>query len=269
MKELLYDSLFQAAVISPVIGFILGAIFGSGGNGPSSSYREIREIVVEKYIIPPEPTQRPRRGNGNDDGWPMIIAAGGALVITIWAFTRYFEEITLGLLAFTAFIAAMTFGIQLAARLRGHPFDTWSLNALISAGASVYGGWIVWWTRNAMDPQLVVRAKSLGPWEFFKSLPNFMQHSLPLQIAGLFLVAILMLFTAMRAIHHLSLYSANPSEYGGFWWWLARKTKHTGGSGGLFVIALLGGMAWLCAIDGTDPNGLLAKLFVVHLAQQW
>lgn len=270
MKALMYDSLFQSIVLGPLAGLILGAIleFLRGGSSPKT-YMEIRKIIVERHV--PAPAAKPASGSSNpngsgDDGVALLIAVCAVFAVTLWGFMRYFEEITLALLGFTAFMAALTMGMHLTARLRGRPFDAWFVDAAVGTIVSAYCGGIVWWTRAAMDPYLVAAAKSLGPWEFVKSLSQATWHSLPFQMAGLLLLGLLMLFITMRAIHHLSLYSADPESDAGFWWWMAWKTKHTSGLWGLATIALLGGMTWLSAVDSLSPDGLLPNLFTVHLA---
>lgn len=260
MINLLYDSLFQAAVISPMAGVILGSLLGAKGGGAVCTYREIHQIVLERQTVV---VNQPAR-QADDDGAALLFVGGAAIVVGMWSFSRYFDEISLSLLGFTAFMASLTIGLHLAALFRGRSFDSWFVDALVSAMVSGYCGGVVWWTRSVMDPYLVAMAKSLGPWEFAKSLSQANWHFLPIQMAGLFLLVLLMLFITMRAIHHLSLYSADPESGAVFWWWLAARTKHATGFWGLATMALLGGAAWLCAIDSMSPDGLLSKLIPFH-----
>lgn len=261
MIELANNSLFQAAVISPVIGLILGILFGGGTKNSSRTYREIREIVIEK---PAKHNAAPPPGNkGDDSGGLFLAAAMIALVVAMWLFARYWDEVTLSLLAATMFLAALASGFQVVAMVRGRPLDTGSVDTLLSLGLSAYSVWAVWQTREAMNHPLLVQAKVLDPWNFFQSLSLSDQQTLLFQMVGLIAVAALMLFISVRSIHHLSLYCSDPNQTGGFWWKLAWFTRRSSGVWGLVAIVFLGTLAWLCAIDILDANGVM-RSYVLH-----
>lgn len=215
MRALLYDSLFQSVVLSPLAGIFLGAVIGAlRGRSSPRPYQVVRKIVVEKRVASPKTRANDRGGNSaGDDGMALMLTFAAASAVALWGGMRYFEEITLGLLGFTAFMAFLTFGMHLVARVRGRPLDAWwIMDTGTGALVSGYCAWIVWWTRATMDPQLVARAKSLGPWEFVRSLSDNVWHSLPFQMTGLLFLGLLMLFITMRAVHHLSLYSADLAD---------------------------------------------------------
>jgi hypothetical protein len=272
------NSHFEAWVVGPVLGTILGVIFAALGNRPPPSNTRARDQSPDQVTQRLEEAHERRShrevevhhhhyherqggaSHGSDDGSAFLLAAFIVLAVLIFLFSAYLPQIADTLLFSIATVSAFSIAATAISLAVGR-FNTpeWWVHAVGPMVLSVLCFWVAALAEAAINPEVVRFAQGLlanapvslasiaaNVLKFFQALNSeYVQWIAFDMLAFVFILATTGL-NALQCVHYIAL--ANARDAGaGLWERVAFTTGRFSGAKSLaFAAALLVG-AWFLA----------------------
>ncbi|CAO3418946.1 hypothetical protein [Azospirillum doebereinerae] len=261
VKYWLYDSLFQAAVISPLASLIMGAFAGwlfTRTSHSEETPHQRRVVIVERVI------ERKYSGKtaSNDDGGGLMLVSVVMSFGATWLFAAYINEISMWSEIAIISVASLITGFFLAVFIRHGFYKEWAVEVLLAWGLLILSWWLIHIPSQIVTPEVSRLAITLSPVEFWMSLTPWGKKVIPMQAFGMLILSVAVLSTFLRSFHILFLAMANPDNLDGLTTKISLMTSKFGGVSWLFFTTFLFFISWMLLSETKQPNSLFWRLFV-------
>lgn len=242
MSNILNDPLFQAAIISPVMGVVFGALFSALTKHPSKNVPETivhtKETYVERVIVKNEHDNS--NSASNDLSFPILLTFGLFFIswqYAVWAADIHFYLIVvlLGILSFSTTTAFISY-------LKGHftSSDWWLFTCMpiLLLALDVY---VLKLAISEFDPELTREAANYSFFDFYiNRLTGYGQTFMIFHVAGIILLSASVILLGLVSLYYLSLMNQrSDGTMQQVWSWLTKVTSFCSGSGWLVVSIVL------------------------------
>jgi hypothetical protein len=269
---------FEAYVAGPLIGTIFACIFATLGTRPPSGGKESRLSPQDAREQIEDYRDQRRRNNvrdvhhhhyhrdgskSSDDGSPIFIAMGIALLVAMFLFAAFLPQIAFALNCFISGVAMFSMTTSLLAWLTGQ-FNTvdWWRHSIFPFVVSVGCFWITVQANQAISPDVVVFAQRLlgdnpmsvslvisGSFKFFRVLGNEYVHWMIFDMLAFVCISVCAMVTLLQCVYYVAL-SNTRSSGGAGWQTLTLWTERFSGTGTVVFVSVLLVAGWFLATGG-------------------
>jgi len=238
------NPLVQSAIISPLVGAILGLLFGGFTPPPSPA---APATVQQTVIIFRQTVMVNQRGgsSSSDDVLGYVAALFIIMAVVIWGYSRYASDILhywlSGLFSCTAFILAAGLASAILGQYNSAEWGWYIFTPLIAVGISIY-------LSELAQAGIIAGAREAafryGIFDYyFDVLKDEHRIWILSQLLGV-MMGIGSTFTAaLRSLHYLALMNQRASgALSPFWFALAQYTRFSARASGVVLLIIL-----LCA----------------------
>ncbi len=241
------NPLVQSAVISPLVGAILGLLFGGFNNTPSPA----APVTVQQTVITFRQTVVVNQGRGtsssSDDVWAYLGALFLVVAVVIWGYSRYASDILhywlSGVFSCTAFILAAGLASAIRGQYNSAEWGWYIFTPLVAVGASIYltelaQAGIIAGAREAAFRYGIIDY-------YFDVLEDEHRIWILSQLFGVVMGIGATLAAALRSLHYLALMNQRASgTLSSLWFALARYTRFSARISGVVLLIMLLGAAY-------------------------
>lgn len=236
--EWVNNSLIQGAVISPLIGAVLGILFSSfTAPVPASSpvtVEQTKIVFVQKIII-----QRRGRYRGKDNPLGYIFVLLFVVAWIIWGYSRYVDYIlyywATSLLSCGAFILCAGVVSIIRGQFHSPEWGWYIFTPLIAVGVAF---WLIQIAVAGIIPGIREFALQHDFLNFyFNVLKNMHRYWLITQVFGVLLGIIATLIAVLRSVYYFALMSQRgEGALLFFWQFCAWHTRYVAGTSGILLL---------------------------------
>ena len=241
------NPLVQSAVISPLVGAILGLLFGGFNNSPPPA----APVTVQQTVITFRQTVVVNQGRGtsssSDDVWAYLGALFLVVAVVIWGYSRYASDILhywlSGVFSCTAFILAAGLASAIRGQYNSAEWGWYIFTPLVAVGASIYltelaQAGIIAGAREAAFRYGIIDY-------YFDVLDDEHRIWILSQLFGVVMGIGATLAAALRSLHYLALMNQRASgTLSSLWFALARYTRFSARISGVVLLIMLLGAAY-------------------------
>ncbi|HCM5829493.1 hypothetical protein [Klebsiella pneumoniae] len=241
------NPLVQSAVISPLIGAILGGLFTGLNNAPPvaapATVQQTMIIFKQTIVV----NQGRASSHSSDDVWAYVIAVFIVMVAVIWGYSRYAHDILYywsgGVLSGTAFILAAGLTSALRGQYSSVGWVWYIFTPLIAMGALFY---LIQLAQAGIVSGAREAAFRYGIIDYYFDVLNDEQRVWILsQLSGVVMGVGATCVATTRSLHYLALMNQRATgSLSSFWFALARFTRFSAQAGGLVMLIMLFGAAY-------------------------
>jgi hypothetical protein len=262
VRDILYDSLFQAVVLSPAAGLIFGIVWAwlcsnLTESSESPQKREERIIIQLREERVLHHYHHLQQRNPEKD---QLVRFGG-IALSIMApyfFILYLETITYTLWGSLAFVGALIVGFFVTVFVRWGLNDQWLLELLLALLLLGFCAWLVSLPRGVIDQPVIEAANESALLDFvFNRLTSWGRLLIILQMIGMICVARTAFVILLRGLHTVSLATADPKNPDGLFSRIALSTMRAGGWLGIAQLAIFGMLAWYLLVAAQNADAFI------------
>ncbi|KAB8046202.1 hypothetical protein GCN78_25560 [Janthinobacterium rivuli] len=241
------NSLVQSAIISPVIGALLGILFAGLNNPPSGGTTTVQQTTIVFKNVTNINNNGGRGSSSSDDGISILILSVMLIAGITWGYSRYASEIlgywANGLFTCSTFILAA--GITSALRGQYSSYD-WVWYIFMPTLAIAFSFHLLYLAKIGIIPNVREFARMHTFMDFYLNVLREEHRSwLLFQIAGVLFGVLAAIIATMRSLHYLSLMNQRSgSALAGAWRLIAKITFASASSTGLFFLLFLTGLSY-------------------------
>jgi len=239
ISELLQDSLFQAAIIGPIMGVLFAALFAGLNKSPSTdipiSIIQTREVYVTKTI-------EYKSQNSNQDGMGILLIAGFTFLFASWKYSIYINLIHYYI--FVGIISALSFSLiiiiisYLKGQFTSREWWIYVASPFILLLSSIF---LLNFAYSSFNPEITNLALENNVINFYsKALSEYGRNFMLAHLLGMLLLCLLILLSFFAMLHYLSLMNQRSNGFvGNVWFFFARKTIFFSGKKWLLLSFIL------------------------------
>ncbi|POD93048.1 hypothetical protein BV924_18095 [Pectobacterium odoriferum] len=241
------NPLVQSAVISPLIGAILGVLFaGLNKSPPPTAPATVQQtVIVFKQTI----VVKQSRGSASssNDGMALLGAAFIVTALVIWGYSRYAHDIlyywTSGAFSCTAFILAAGLASAIRGQYSSAEWVWYIFTPLIAMGASFY---LIQLAQEGIITGAREATFRYGIIDYYWRVLNDEQRIWILcQLFGVALGIGATFAATLRSLHYLALMNQRTTgALSSLWFALARFTRFSAQASGVVLLIVLLGAAY-------------------------
>ncbi|MCT4715542.1 hypothetical protein MUA01_11240 [Enterobacteriaceae bacterium H18W14] len=239
------NPLVQSTIISPLVGAILGLLFGGFNTPPSPAAPATVQQTVIIFRQTVMVNQRGGSSSSSDDIWGYIAALFIVVAVVTWGYSRYASDILhywlSGMFSCTAFILAAGLASAIRGQYNSAEWVWYIFTPLIVVGASVY-------LSELAQAGIIAGAREAafryGIFDYyFDVLKDEHRIWILSQLLGVVMGIGSTLAAALRSLHYLALMNQRASgALSPLWFSLARYTRFSARASGVVLLIIL-----LCA----------------------
>lgn len=235
------NPLVQSAVISPLVGAILGLLFAGFNKAPSPAAPATvqQTVIIFKQTI----VVNQRRGtSSSEDGWVYIGGAFMVMALVIWGYSRYASDILhywlSGVFSCMAFILAAGLVSVIRGQYNTPEWGWYIFTPLVAVGASIY---LIDLAQAGIIAGAREAAFRYGFIEFYlQRLEDEHRFWILTQLFGVVMGIGTTLVASFRSLHYLSLMNQRASgTLSSVWFSLARYTRFSAQGRGVVLLLIL------------------------------
>lgn len=242
------NPLVQSAIISPLVGAILGLLFAGFNNAPSPAAPATvqQTVVVFRQTIVVQ--QRRGAASSTDEVWAYAAGLFLIMALVIWGYSRYASDIlqywVSGVFSCTAFILAAVLASAIRGQYNSAEWVWYIFTPLAGVGGALY-------LTELAQAGIITGAREAafryGVFDFyFDVLKNEHRIWLLSQLFGVILGIGATLVAALRSLHYLALMNQRASgALSEVWFLLARYTRFCAQGSGIVLLLMLLGAAYV------------------------
>lgn len=240
LLDILFNSHFEAWVVGPVLGAVLGTLFTSIGKRPHDGQRDQTPAEVRQHVCLAYQAVREREihhhhyhaspARRDSDGSPIFVIVGVLGMLVLFLFTAYLPRISQALLFVITGVATFSLSVAITA-IAGGQFNTrpWWMHAIGPVAASLACFWIVLMAERAIGPEVVRFAQGLiasqpntvagfstAAFAFFRNLNGPYVQWMIFVMLAFGLVAMVAIASALQCVHYVALAKLRDGG-GGVW----------------------------------------------------
>ncbi|EKY3918169.1 hypothetical protein ACRRQX_000208 [Yersinia enterocolitica] len=241
------NPLIQSAVISPLIGAILGMLFaGLNQSPPAAAPATVQQamIVFKQTIV-----VKQSRGtvSSSNDGLALFGAVFIVMAVVIWGYSRYVHDVLhywdSVVLSCTAFILAAGLASAMRGQFSSVEWVWYIFTPLIAMGASLY---LIQLAQAGIISGAREATFFYGIIDYYWRVLNDSQRIWILcQLSGVAMGIGATFVATMRSLHYLALMNQRATgALSSLWFSLARFTRFSAQSRGLVLLIILLGAGY-------------------------